>query len=206
MNLDGAGMREPINDTIEYGELTDPITLYIHYIRPDGNYDGWNLWVWGLGRIPCQCDFIQQDGHAVVKLILPGHKTQYISFIPRHSIPGNSWAQQEFGERRVELADLVCGTVHCYVDSGRFETSRVTQQDVVFANTPVQQHQTVLALLTLGTKCSSAAVGLGLAAVLLCWPMSIVITILFALSAIVFALSLWLYSLATQARAAKRMA
>lgn len=79
-------------------------------------------------------------------------------------------------------------------------------QDVVFANTPAQQHQTVLALLGLGTKCSSAAVGLGLAAVLLCWPMSMVITILFVFSVIVIALSLWLYRLATQARAARRMA
>ena len=114
--------------------MNDSVTLYIHYIRPDGDYTGWNLWVWGLGRTPGQYDFSPLEGHRVVKLTLPGHQTQYLSFIPRCSVPGNCWSQQEFGERRVDLSDLVSGTVHCYVDSGKYETSRVTESDVVFAN------------------------------------------------------------------------
>lgn len=129
-------MNDPVKNTTK--ALSDSITVKIHYCRPDGNYKGWNLWVWGLGRTAGQQDFTMEDGHAVATLILPGHTTQYISFIPRHSLPDNRWAAQEFGERRVDLRDIVAGTVHCYVDAGVYETSRVTDDNAVFANKLLQ--------------------------------------------------------------------
>jgi pullulanase len=55
----------------------------VQYERSDGDYRGWNLWVWGTGIQDGQCDFrYMKDNRAVAKIeVLP--ETQSIGYILR---------------------------------------------------------------------------------------------------------------------------
>ena len=66
-------------------------------------------------------------------------------------------------------------------------------QDAVFASTEKEQHQTLLAILSFGSKIASAGVGLAFSAILLRWPMVVMMTILLAISVIEIILSIILY-------------
>ena len=66
-------------------------------------------------------------------------------------------------------------------------------QDVVFENTPKEQHQTLLAALGLGVRIVGAGTGLIFSAILLDQPMIVVMAIMFAISALEVLLSLKLY-------------
>ncbi|WP_019912357.1 type I pullulanase [Paenibacillus sp. HW567] len=68
----------------KYGEpLPRAKIIEIHYDRPDGDYRGWNLWVWGTGIQDGQCDFRHmEDGHAVARVeVLP--ETDKVGYILR---------------------------------------------------------------------------------------------------------------------------
>lgn len=66
-------------------------------------------------------------------------------------------------------------------------------QDTVFASTEKEQHQTLLAILAFGSKVGSAGIGLAFSAILLRWPMVIMLTILFVISLVEIILSIILY-------------
>lgn len=72
---------------------------------------------------------------------------------------------------------------------------RLYMQDVLFENTPKEQHQTLLTILEFGVKIGTAAMGLSFAAILLNYPMVLVITILFVLSIIEILLGIKLYKM-----------
>ena len=77
---------------------------------------------------------------------------------------------------------------------------RLYMQDVLFENTPKEQHQTLLAILEFGVKVGTAAMGLSFSAILLSYPMVAVITILFVLSMFEIILGLKLYKMVLAAR------
>ena len=66
-------------------------------------------------------------------------------------------------------------------------------QDVLFATTPKEQHQTLLTILTLSVKISGAAFGLGFSAVLLEYPLVVVIAMMLAIAVIEIILATILY-------------
>ena len=66
-------------------------------------------------------------------------------------------------------------------------------QDVVFLNTPREQHETLLVVLSFGTKIATVGIGLVFSAILLSYPLLVVISILLVVSVIEIILSLWLY-------------
>ncbi len=66
-------------------------------------------------------------------------------------------------------------------------------QDLVFANTPKEQHQTLLTVLGFGVKIATAGIGLGFSAILLNYPMIVVIAIMLVISVVELILSVWLY-------------
>jgi len=66
-------------------------------------------------------------------------------------------------------------------------------QDVVFENTPKEEHQKLLTVLEFGVKISTAGIGLGFSAILLSYPMVVIIAIMLAISIIEVILSLFLY-------------
>ena len=112
----------------------DTILVKLHYHRADRNYTGWNFWIWGLGMTSCQYDLAWEGDHKCATIKVPGRATGYICFIPRYSTAGNNWAAQEYGERRVDLSDVVCGTVHCHIYAGQYDTHRQIGVDAICAN------------------------------------------------------------------------
>lgn len=66
-------------------------------------------------------------------------------------------------------------------------------QDVVFANAPKEQHQTLLTVLEFGVKIATAGIGLTFSAILLRYPMLVIIAIMLAISFIEIVLSIILY-------------
>ena len=115
-------------------DKNNTITVKLHYHRPDHNYTGWNFWIWGLGIPSRQQDLAWDGDHMSATVVVPGRSTGYISFIPRYSTAGNNWASQEYGERRVDLSDVVCGTVHCHIYAGNYHTQLQMGADAVCAN------------------------------------------------------------------------
>lgn len=70
-----------------------------HYDRADGDYRGWNLWVWDTGIQDGQADFRHmEDGHAVARVeVVPG--TENIGYILRL----NDWEKKDgSGDRYVD--------------------------------------------------------------------------------------------------------
>ena len=59
---------------------------------------------------------------------------------------------------------------------------RLCIQDVVLESTPKEQHQTLLTTLEFGVKVAGAAMGLGFSAILVGYPMILVISLMFAIT------------------------
>lgn len=75
--------------------------IEVHYDRPDGDYRGWNLWVWGTGIQDGQCDFRQiEEGRAVARIeVVPG--TEQIGYILRL----NDWEKKDgAGDRYIDCS------------------------------------------------------------------------------------------------------
>lgn len=76
-------------------------------------------------------------------------------------------------------------------------------QDVVLEHTPKEQHQTLLTILEFAVKIASAGIGLAYSAILIAYPMIVVIAIVFAIAVIEIALSLKLYAAIKAGKSAK---
>ena len=72
---------------------------------------------------------------------------------------------------------------------------RLYMQDVMFENTPKEQHQTLLTMLEFGVKLTTAWMGLSFSAILISYPMTIVMAIMFAVATVNIALSIKLYKM-----------
>lgn len=91
-------------------------TLKIHYNRPDGNYDNWDVWTWGMegGMDGVGTVFADENGEKVATVTVPPSVTK-VGFIVRLS----DWSDREdFGDRVIEIPDVISGTVHVKVESG----------------------------------------------------------------------------------------
>lgn len=69
----------------------------------------------------------------------------------------------------------------------------VYMQDVLFSHTPKEQHQTLLTVLEFGVKIATAGMGLTFAAILLSYPMLLIIAIMLAIAIVEVVLSIILY-------------
>lgn len=72
---------------------------------------------------------------------------------------------------------------------------RLYMQDVMFENTPKEQHQTLLTMLEFGVKLTTAGMGLSFSAILINYPMIVVMGIMLLISSINIILSIKLYSM-----------
>ena len=101
----------------------DNLTIQFHYLREDGNYDGWNVAAWdGASGATFEKDdngyITDANGAVAISEVTPG--STKIGFIVRYSIEGNDWAAKDWdGDRFVEIKDYVSGTIHVYVTSGQ---------------------------------------------------------------------------------------
>ena len=77
---------------------------------------------------------------------------------------------------------------------------KLYMQDVIFENTPKEQHQTLLTMLEFGVKLTTAGMGLGFSAVLISYPMSVIMALMLAISTINIVLSIKLYKMVLEKR------
>ena len=109
------GVEEP--DTTEDGsqKTSDDITIRLHYLRDDGDYDGWNVWFWttSAGK---QYDFentVDDDGVTCSAHFDAG--TRKVGFLVRL----NDWDAKDYADDRyIDTSKYITGTIDVYVISG----------------------------------------------------------------------------------------
>lgn len=134
VELTAAAGEESIRFTVKVVEDKNQITLRLHYHRPDGSYEGWNIWSWRDGSAGQQYDFTSEDenGGKVATFELEGRSACVLNYIIRLSLEGNEWAKKDFDEDcYIDLSDILSGTVDYYVESGVFPGTRVLGDDVL---------------------------------------------------------------------------
>ena len=91
----------------------EDLILKLHYHREDGNYEGWDVWLWEIGGDGGGFAFAEEDGEMVAtKVVTPGVTS--IGFIVRTA----DWAKDVDKDQFIDLSEMVSGTVHIYVESG----------------------------------------------------------------------------------------
>lgn len=106
------------------------ITIKLHYSRSDGEYVGWNAWMWTLNQGGRDYAFSTADGQQTATMVVDGYTTTLINFIVRKG----QWESQEFAERQIDVSNVLSGTVHCYVTSGVEAFKVLLGDDVILAN------------------------------------------------------------------------
>ncbi|MDD6234084.1 MAG: type I pullulanase [Lachnospiraceae bacterium] len=104
-------------DTTEDGsqKTSDDITIRLHYLRDDGNYEGWNVWFWttSAGK---QYDFentVDDDGVTCSAHFDAG--TRRVGFLVRL----NDWDAKDYADDRyIDTSKYITGTIDVYVISG----------------------------------------------------------------------------------------
>ncbi len=85
------------------------VTIELEYERQDGEYDGWNLWVWNTGIKDGRIDFSQNDDGRVTAIIHIAPNTEQIGCIVRlNEWEAREWEQDRYivlpkGEQKVKL-------------------------------------------------------------------------------------------------------
>ncbi len=87
--------------------------IKLHYHRPDGNYEGWDVWLWEYGKDGAGYAFADEGGDKVATMqVTPGVTS--VGFIVRTA----AWEKDVGEDQFIDIAELVSGTVHIYVESG----------------------------------------------------------------------------------------
>ena len=109
--------------------FADGVTVALHYNRPDGAYDDWDVWAWADGQDGNGYTFQEVDGEMVATIPVNAGVTR-LGFIVRKG--GSGWAGKDVdADQFIELPDVLRGTVHIYVESGVEGYTRVDGDDVV---------------------------------------------------------------------------
>ena len=118
---------------IEYKNVIphSSITLRVHYHRPDGNYDDWNLWLWDASVPECEALeppylFEEENGEMVCTVtVKPG--TSKLGYLVRLG----DWKDKDVAEDQfIGLAGILSGTVDVYIESGVKGHTVVLNEDV----------------------------------------------------------------------------
>ena len=89
------------------------VTVKLHYHRPDGDYDGWDVWFWAEGKDGAGYPFAEEDGEMVATFAAEAGVTR-IGYIVRTA----SWEKDVDMDQFIDISDVVSGTIHVYVESG----------------------------------------------------------------------------------------
>jgi pullulanase len=107
---------------------SDVVSVEIHYSRPDGNYTGWNLWIWEPGKDGKSYEFDEVGTYGAVARFELSTKAKEVGFIVRL----NDWEQKDTdADRFIQVVD---GKAVAYLKSGDstvYETSEYKKPDVV---------------------------------------------------------------------------
>uniref|UniRef100_UPI004055F8D4 type I pullulanase n=1 Tax=Agathobacter sp. TaxID=2021311 RepID=UPI004055F8D4 len=124
---------------VEVQAAEEELKIQFHYLREDGNYDGWNIAAWdGASNCEFQKDdngYVTDESGAVAESTVTAGSTE-IGFIVRYSTSDNEWADREWidenqstGDRKVNVDGYISGTIHVYVVSQDFEYGTVVNYD-----------------------------------------------------------------------------
>lgn len=99
---------------MSFAEAAAGAVLKLHYNRPDGNYDGWNVWAWNTGATDGAFEFAEENGEMVATIQIGASATE-IGYIVRKG----DWEAKDIEEDQFfDVSEMVSGTVHAYVESG----------------------------------------------------------------------------------------
>ncbi len=111
---------------------TDTVTVNVHYVRADKNYENWNIYAWN-SKMTKQYDLTADGGEATSTIALAGRATQGLNFKCRKSVGANLWAAEE-AQVTVDLSTIVSGTIDVYAAAGNASAVIMLSDDVVYAN------------------------------------------------------------------------
>ena len=92
------------------------ITIKVHYYRADGNYDSWEVHMWnGVESLSATREFdeVDENGWKVATYYADASDT-WVGFI----IKKPDWTKDPDGDRKIDISNVVSGTVHVYAESG----------------------------------------------------------------------------------------
>lgn len=106
----------------------DGVLIKLHYNRPDGEYDDWDVWAWDDGKEGAGYPFVEEDGEMVASIPVAAGVARE-GFIVR--LGGDRWwAKDVDADQFIELSDVTTDTIHIYVESSvegyTFEKSDAT--------------------------------------------------------------------------------
>lgn len=114
----------PGNFTV--ANAAEELILKLHYHRADGNYEGWDVWLWDEGKDGAGYAFVEENGEMVAtKVVTPGVTS--VGFIVRTA----DWTKDINADQFIDIAEMISGTVHIYVESGVEGYTKVYGDDAV---------------------------------------------------------------------------
>ena len=88
------------------------VVIKLHYHRPDGSYDGWDVWFWAEGKDGSGYPFAEEDGEIVATYEVESGVTR-VGFIVRTA----DWQKDVNADQFIDVPDNFSGTLHVYVES-----------------------------------------------------------------------------------------
>ena len=113
-----------------------PITLRIHYHRPDGDYEDWELWCWdpeGISLIDPPYALVEEDGEMIATIPVKAG-TREVGYLVRLG----EWEDKDIYEDQfIDITGVLSGTVDVYIESGVEGHTVVYDADVITGYTIV---------------------------------------------------------------------
>ena len=104
----------------------NPLTMKVHYHREDAAYDGWTVWLWEEGKDGADYSFADENGEMVATMeVTPG--TTSVGFIVKTA----DWGKDIEADQFIDIAEMVSGTVHIYIESGVEGYTKEYDEDAV---------------------------------------------------------------------------
>ena len=111
---------------VTVAKASEELYIKLHYNRPDGNYDGWDVWFWAAGKDGKGYPFAEENGEMVATMNVPAGTTS-VGFIVRTQ----DWTKDINEDQFIDIAEMISGTVHIYVESGVKGYTKVYGEDAV---------------------------------------------------------------------------
>lgn len=89
------------------------VTIRLHYHREDGEYTGWDVWMWPDGGEGGAYPFEEVDGEQVATFVAAAGTTK-VGFIVRTE----DWTKDINEDQFIDISEMVDGSVDIYVESG----------------------------------------------------------------------------------------
>lgn len=115
-----------IPGNLQVANAAEELILKLHYHRADNNYEGWDVWLWEKGKDGKGYPFAEENGEMVATMSVTPGVTE-VGFIVRTA----SWTKDINADQFIDIAEMVSGTVHIYVESGVEGYTKVYGDDAV---------------------------------------------------------------------------